>query len=155
MFAEKPSLSCIVFRIWLIWLDSFDQNWNSRYYEKGLADQFWQMEGALRRTPLHICQLYRIIRKSPGYDTNLPVTGTGHQISQIKSSYKLFCALIYNLPNFLQNSNFLLFIARFLRHFCAYFNPDNGYFAVTIMKANFDGSSKTSYNVLSHSHIIN
>ena len=113
------------------------------------------MERALRRTPLHICQLYRIIRKSPGYDTNLPVTGTGHQISQIKSSYKLFYALIYNLPNFLQNSNFLLFIARFLRHFCTYFNPDNGYLAVTIMKANFGGSSKTSYNVLSHSHIIN
>ena len=86
------------------------------------------------------------------YDTNLPVSRTGHQISRIKSSYKLFCAVIYNLPKFFQNSNFLLFLARFLRHFCTYFNTDNDYDAVTIMKANFYGSCKTSYNVLSHSN---
>ena len=84
-------------------------------------------------------------------DTNLPVSSTGYQISRTKSSYELFCALIYNLPNFFQNSNFLLFIAWFLRHFCTYFNTDNDYYAVTIMKANFDSSCKTSYSVLSHS----
>ena len=86
------------------------------------------------------------------YDTNLSLSRTGYQISRIKSSYKLFCALIYNLPNFFQNSNFLPFLVRFLRHFCTYFNTDNDYYAVTIIKANFDGSGKTSYNVLSHSH---
>ena len=46
----------------------------------------------------------------------------------------------------------MLFIAWFLRHFCTYFNTDNDYYAVTIMKGNFDGSCKTSYNVLNHSH---
>ena len=86
------------------------------------------------------------------YDTNLSLSGTGYQISRIKSSYKLFCALIYNLPNFFQNSNFLPFLVRFLRYFCTYFDTDNDYYAVTIMKGNFDGSCKTSYNVLSHSH---
>ena len=37
-FFENPSPSCILFRIWLIWLDSFES----------LAGQFWQMESALR-----------------------------------------------------------------------------------------------------------
>ena len=48
VFAEKPSPSCILFRIWLIWLDSFDQEWNSHYDGNGLARQFWQMESALK-----------------------------------------------------------------------------------------------------------
>ena len=52
VFAEKPSLSCVVFRIWLIWLDSFDQKWNSRYYEKGLAGQFWKKESAPSSLPV-------------------------------------------------------------------------------------------------------
>ena len=30
---------------------------------------------------------------SPRYDNNLPVYRMGHQISRIKSSYELFCAL--------------------------------------------------------------
>ena len=38
---------------------------------------------------------------SPGYDNNLPVSRIGHQISRIKSSYELFCALIWNLSHFL------------------------------------------------------
>ena len=49
----------------------------------------------------HTCQLSRIIRESPEYDNNLPVSRTGHPISRIKSSYELFCALIWNLSHFL------------------------------------------------------
>ena len=41
----------------------------------------------------------------------------GHQISRIKSSYELFCALIGNLSHFLRKFNFLLFIVWFLGHF--------------------------------------
>ena len=40
VFTEKPSPSCIPFRIWLIWLES-------HYDANGLAGQFWQMESAL------------------------------------------------------------------------------------------------------------
>ena len=35
--AEKSSRSCILLRIWLIWLDSFDKKWNFQYDENGLA----------------------------------------------------------------------------------------------------------------------
>ena len=38
--------------------------------------------------------------ESPRYDTNLPVSHTGNRISQIKSSYELFFALIWNLSHF-------------------------------------------------------
>ena len=55
---------------------------------------------------IHTCQLSRIIREYPGYDNNLPVSRTGHQISRIKSSYELFCALIWNLSHFLPKFEF-------------------------------------------------
>ena len=35
VFAEKPSPSCILFRVWLIWPDSFDYSWNSHYNRNG------------------------------------------------------------------------------------------------------------------------
>ena len=57
---------------------------------------------------LHTCQLSRIIREYPGYDNNLPVSRTGHQISRIKSSYELFCALIWNLSHFLSKFEFFM-----------------------------------------------
>ena len=44
---EKRFPSCVLFRIWLIWLDSFDKKWNSHYEGNGLPGQFWQMESAL------------------------------------------------------------------------------------------------------------
>ena len=112
--------------------------------DKGKAPQGWPQDGCL-------C-IYANSSGLSEYDTNLSLSRTGYQISRIKSSYKLFCVLIYNLPNFFQNSNFLPFLVRFLRYFCTYFDTDNDYYAVTIIKGNFDGSCKTSYNVLSHSH---
>ena len=39
VFAEKSSPSCILLRIWLIWLDSFDKKWNFHYDENGLASR--------------------------------------------------------------------------------------------------------------------
>ena len=50
VFVETPSLSCLLFRIWLIRLDSFDERWNSHYDWNGLGGQFWQMESALTAT---------------------------------------------------------------------------------------------------------
>ena len=47
VFAEKPPPSCILFRIWLIWLDSFYYKWHSHYDGNGLAGLFWQMESTL------------------------------------------------------------------------------------------------------------
>ena len=46
------------------------------------------------RAHFHTCQPSRIIRESPAYDTNLPVSRTGRFISRIKSSFELFCALV-------------------------------------------------------------
>ena len=37
---------------------------------------------------------------SPGYGTDLPLSSTGHHISQIKSSSELFCALVWDLARF-------------------------------------------------------
>ena len=42
VFTKKLPPSCILFRIWLIWLDSFHEKWNSNYDGNGLAGQFWQ-----------------------------------------------------------------------------------------------------------------
>ena len=53
-------------------------------------------------------QLSRIIQESPRYDSNLPVSHTAHQICQIKSSYELFCTLIWNLSHFLPKFEFSL-----------------------------------------------
>ena len=58
-----------------------------------------------------------IIQESPGYNTNLPVSCTGHQISQIKSSYELFCALIWNLSHFLPKFEFSLIYSLVPRSF--------------------------------------
>ena len=38
----------------------------------------------------HLCQLSRMIRESPGYGMNLPVSRTGDQFSQINTTLNLF-----------------------------------------------------------------
>lgn len=45
----------------------------------------------------HICQLLRIIRRSPGYGTDLPLSCSGHKISLIKWAFALFGALVFFL----------------------------------------------------------
>ena len=55
---------------------------------------------------LHTCQLSRIIRESPRYDINLPVSRTGHHISRIKSSFEFFYALVWDLAHFSSKLNF-------------------------------------------------
>ena len=75
-------------------------------------------------TPKVLCQLSQIIQESPGYKTNLLVSHMGHQISRIKSSYELFCALIWNLSHFLTKFKFFSFIVQCLWHFCMYFITD-------------------------------
>ena len=44
---------------------------------------------------------------SPGLSGSLLVSSMGHQISQVKLSYKIFCALIWNLSIFSPNLYFL------------------------------------------------
>ena len=66
--------------------------------------------------------------ESPGYDTNLPVSRTGHHISRIKSSFELFCALVWDLAHFSSKLEFFLFVVRFLGHFCTYLVTDKDYF---------------------------
>ena len=54
------------------------------------------------------CQLSWIIGLSPGLDTNLSVSCTGHQISWSIFSYELFCVLIWKLFHFLPKFEFSL-----------------------------------------------
>ena len=60
----------------------------------------WAIWGAINRTYRCTCQLSCVIRESPGYDTNLPVSCMGHHISWIKSSFEFFCALVWDLAHF-------------------------------------------------------
>ena len=102
-------------------------------------------------SPLHTCQLSRIIWESPEYGIDLPLSRTGHHISRIKSSLELFCALLLEIqPIFSSKKNFL-FVVRFLGHFCTYLvtDKDNFWLANILIVCT---SCKTSYNVLSHSH---
>ena len=77
---------------------------------------------------IHTRQLSRIIRESHTYDTNLPVSRTGHHISRIKSSLEFFCALVWDLAHFSSKLEFFLFLVRFLGHFCTYLVTDKDYF---------------------------
>ena len=62
-----------------------------------------------RINQLHTRQLSRIIRESAGYEADLPLSRTGHQISRIKSSFELFYALVQDLAQFkLKTSIFLI-----------------------------------------------
>ena len=49
---------------------------------------------------IYICQLSWTIRESPRYSTDLPLPPTGHQISQIKWTFEIICALVWNLAHF-------------------------------------------------------
>ena len=57
VFAEKHSPLCILLRIWVIWLDSFDYKRNYHYNKNGMAGQFWQMESVLRSQVSRYIQL--------------------------------------------------------------------------------------------------
>ena len=48
----------------------------------------------------HIFQLSQIIRETPRYSTSPPVSRIGHRISCIKSTFELFCPLVWNLAHF-------------------------------------------------------
>ena len=49
------------------------------------------------------------MRESHGYGANLPLSRTGPYISGIKSSFELFCALVWDLTHFkLKTSIFLI-----------------------------------------------
>ena len=57
-------------------------------------------------SPLHTCQLSRIIWESPEYGIDLPLSRTGHHISRIKSSLELFSALLLEIqPIFSSKKN--------------------------------------------------
>ena len=57
-FAEKPFPLCIMFSISLIWVITFWLKWNSNYGVNRLADQFWQIESALRTSIEADCVKY-------------------------------------------------------------------------------------------------
>ena len=79
-----------------------------------------------------------------GYGTDLPLSRTGHHISRIKSSFELFCALIWDLAHFSSKFEFFFFAVR--RRF---FLASKRSLRILIVCT----SCKTSYNVLSHPHI--
>ena len=54
----------------------------------------------------HTFQLSRIIRKSPGYGTDLPLSRTGHQITRIMNFPAFLCLSLRFSPFLAQNLNF-------------------------------------------------
>ena len=103
----------------------------------------------------HTCQLSQIIRKSPGYDTDLPLSRTGHHISRIKSSFKLFCALVWDLAHFWLKTWIFLIRSTVSGAFSLVFSHWQRLFLVSkrwLRILIVWHSCKTSYNVLSHSH---
>ena len=111
----------------------FNPDW-TRLYNKLIVFNFHCVYDIERRTGKkmsmydHTCQLSRIIRESPRYDANLPVSRTGHHISRIKSSFEFFCALVWDLAHFCSKHEFFLLVVRFLGHFCTYLVTDKDYF---------------------------
>ena len=91
----------------------------------------------LLKVTFHICQLSRIIQESPVYGTEFPLSRTGHQISWIKQTFELFCALVWSWPIFSLKICTFLFHG-FLGHFCTYLVTEKVYFVITMMKMNFD-----------------
>ena len=85
------------------------------------------------------------------------------QILQIKWTFELFWALVWNLVHFFpQNSTFFLFIVWFLGHFYMWSLTD--YFIITMRKANYWQIISslqwwkqilTSYKVPGHGHWVN
>ena len=54
---------------------------------------------------------FSIHASSPRYVTNLLVSHTGHQISQIKLSYEFFCVFIWNLSHFIPKFEFSVILS--------------------------------------------
>ena len=75
---------------------------------------------------------------SPGYGTDLLFSRTGHPISQIKSSFDLFCSLVWDVAHFFRKIWIFLFVVRFLAHFRKYLVTDKDYFGIKPMIVNFD-----------------
>ena len=92
---------------------------------------------------LHICQLSWIRHWSPA----LPYLPD-------KIDFWAFLCFSLKFSSFFLKIRTFLFIVRFLGHFWTYLVTDKDCFVITMMKANFDSSCKTSCNVLSHSRII-
>ena len=88
---------------------------------------------------------------------SIPVSRTGHHISRIKSSFELFCALVWDLAHVSSKLEFFLFVVRFLGHFCSCLVTDKDYFWHQMKRWSriliVCTSCKTLYNVLSHCHI--
>ena len=108
-------------------------------------------------TPKLLINLIYIHANSPRYDTNLPVSRMGHHISQIKSSFELFCALVWNVAHFLLKTWIFhihstvsgAFLQLFYSHWQRLFLASKWWSWILTVCT----SCKTSYNVLSHSHI--
>ena len=115
---------------------------------------FWQFN---KVHVSHTCQLSQIIWESPGYGTDLSLSCAGHHICWIKSSLKLFCALVWDLALFFpQNLNFsclqyCFWGINFLHvfsHWQRLFLATQWWLRILIVC----NSCKTSYDVLGHSH---
>ena len=125
-------------------------SWSKRVKQKWICTIQWQF------TKLKTLSTFFKHVKSPGYGIDLPLSRTGHHISQIKSSFELFCALVWNLEHFLtQNVNFsyshygfwgiLHLFSHWQRLFLASKQRGLGILIVCTL-------CKTSYNALNHSH---
>ena len=89
---------------------------------------------------MHIRQLSQVILESPGYSTDLLLSHMGPQISCIKWSFELFCALIWNLAYFFLKIPIFFNSLYGFWDICTYLDTDKYYFIIIIMKANFEST---------------
>ena len=117
----------------------------------------WRTFRSCRKSK-HTRQLSRIIRESPGYGTDLPLSHTshtGHQISRIKSSYELFCALVRDLAQFKLKTSIFLIRSTVSGAFLHVFSHSQRLFLASkrwLRNLIVCTSCKTPFNVLSHSY---
>ena len=102
--------------------------WNILSNNSNMTRKQWHFQVTLMEDKKHTCQPSRIIRESPGYDTNLPVSRTGRFISRIKSSFELFCVLVWNLAHFQFKTGIFLIRNTVSEAFYTYLVTDKDYF---------------------------
>ena len=78
-----------------------------RILRQNCSDDSTEVTEGVTSTPKSFDHIIHV--NSPGYGADLPLSRTGHQISRIKSSFELFCALVRDLAQVkLKTSIFLI-----------------------------------------------
>ena len=123
---------------------------------------FLRPNESTERPFLSSTHLFIVVLLVEVYTSLTYMPNTGLQISRIKWTFELFCAFnSLKFSSFISKFELFLFGVRFLGHFCTYLVTDQDYqdfdyFVIfTTRLLIVCTSCKTSYNILSRSHVKN